>query len=64
MWIIFLVHKSHGMSFYVFLKIVGGGGGVGGGWGGGGKGVVYLTSTGRPTDIGLQLGKACWPCSR
>ena len=29
-----------------------------------GKGVVYLASPGRPTDIGLQLGKACCPCSR
>ena len=35
-----------------------------------GKGVVYLTSPGgSPTDIGLQLGKACYPsiltyCSR
>ena len=29
-----------------------------------GKGVVYLTSPGCPTDIGLQLGKACYPCSR
>ena len=28
------------------------------------KGVVYLTSLGRPTDIGLQLGKACYPCNR
>ena len=28
------------------------------------EGVVYLTSPGRPTDIGLQLGKACYPCSR
>ena len=26
--------------------------------------VVYLTSPGRPTDIGLHLGKACYPCSR
>ena len=26
-------------------------------------GAVYLTSLGRPTDIGLQLGKACYPCS-
>ena len=39
-------------------------------WGGGGcvfgcgKGVVYLTSPGRPTDIKLQLDKACYPCSR
>ena len=41
----------------------GGGGGVGGG-GGGGKGVGYLKSMGRPTDIGLQLDKACYPCSR
>ena len=29
-----------------------------------GEGVVYLTSPGRPTDIGLQLGKGCCPCSR
>ena len=29
-----------------------------------GEGVVYLTSLGRPSDIGLQLGKACNPCSR
>ena len=28
------------------------------------EGVVYLASPGRPTDIGLQLGKACYPCSR
>ena len=28
------------------------------------KGVVYLTSLGRPIDIGLQLGKACYPCNR
>ena len=28
------------------------------------EGVVYVTSPGRPTDIGLQLGKACYPCSR
>ena len=27
------------------------------------KGAVYLTSPGRPADIGLQLGKACYPCS-
>ena len=26
--------------------------------------VVYLTSPGRPTDTGLQFGKACYPCSR
>ena len=31
---------------------------------GSGSGVVYLTSPGRPTEIGLQLGKACYPCSR
>ena len=29
-----------------------------------GEGVVYLTSPGRPTDIGLQCGKACYPCNR
>ena len=27
------------------------------------EGAVYLTSLGRPTDIGLQLGKACYSCS-
>ena len=27
------------------------------------EGAVYFTSPGRPTDIGLQLGKACYPCS-
>ena len=26
------------------------------------EGAVYLRSPGRPTDIGLQLGKACYPC--
>ena len=25
--------------------------------------VMYLMSLGRPADIGLQLGKACYPCS-
>ena len=29
-----------------------------------GEGVMYLTSLGRPTEIDLQLGKACCPCSR
>ena len=24
------------------------------------KGVMYLVSPGRPTDIGLQFGKACY----
>ena len=28
------------------------------------KGVVYLKSPGRPADIGLQLGKTCYPHSR
>ena len=27
-------------------------------------GVVYFVSLGRPIDIGLQLGKAWYPCSR
>ena len=27
------------------------------------EGVMYLMSLGRPADIGLQLGKACYPCS-
>ena len=26
--------------------------------------VLYLLSPGRPTDFGLQLSKACYPCSR
>ena len=25
---------------------------------------MYLTSPGRPAEIGLQLGKACFPCCR
>ena len=28
------------------------------------EGIMYLLSSGRPADIGLQLGKACYPCSR
>ena len=28
------------------------------------EGVMYLASPGRPADIDLQLGKACYPCSR
>ena len=28
------------------------------------EGVMYLMSPGRPADIGLQLGKARYPCSR
>ena len=27
------------------------------------EGVMYLMSPGHPADIGLQLGKACYPCS-
>ena len=29
-----------------------------------GEGVGYLMSPGHPTDIGFQLGKARYPCSR
>ena len=29
-----------------------------------GEGVMYLMSPGCPTDIGLQLGKACYLCGR
>ena len=29
-----------------------------------GEDIMYLTSPGRPTDIGFQLGKACYPCNR
>ena len=28
------------------------------------EGIVCLMSPGRPSDIGLQLGKDCYPCSR
>ena len=28
------------------------------------EGVMYHASLGLPADIGLQLGKACYPCSR
>ena len=28
------------------------------------EGVLYLMSPGRPAGIGLQLGRACYPCSR
>ena len=41
------------VSSFIFLGVVG--------WC---EDVVYLTSSGRPTDIGLQLGKACYACSR
>ena len=44
--------------FYYFLHI------LNFGVVGSGNGVVYLTSPGRLTEIGLQLGKACYPCSR
>ena len=49
------------------------GGGAGGGGGEGGKewgdgsrvvGRCRVSSPGHPTDVGLQLGKACYPCSR
>ena len=28
------------------------------------EGAMYLPSLGCPTDVDLQLGKACYPCSR
>ena len=49
----FLFFLKKSPSFCYFLGVVGSG-----------NGVVYLTSPGRPTEIGLQLGKACYPCSR
>ena len=33
------------------------------GWSGGAK-VSWITSPGRLTDTGLQLGIVCYPCSR
>ena len=47
-------HNSHKMNQF-FQKLIGVVGWC--------EGAVYLTSLGRPTDIGLQLGKACYPCS-
>ena len=44
---------SLSLFLYIYMGVVGSG-----------NGVVYLTSPGRPTEIGLQLGKACYPCSR
>ena len=40
-------------NFRTYLRVVG--------WG---KDVVYLASLGRLILIGLQLGKACYPCSK
>ena len=51
-------------TFQILSVSVGRGGGGGGGGVGCGEGVVYLASPGRPTDIGLQLGKACYLYSR
>ena len=51
-------------KFQINVISFGGGEGGGGRIVGCGEGGVYLTSPGRPTDIGLQLGKACYPCSR
>ena len=41
------------MFFIILLGVVGCG-----------ESVVYLAPPGRPIDIGLQLGKACYPYSR
>ena len=46
------IRKQITDSSYVSLGVVG--------WC---EGVMYLMSPGRPADIGLQLGKACYPCS-
>ena len=52
--------RANGKGDAYVAKSGGQGGGGGVGWC---KGAVYLSSPGRPTDIGLQLGKACYPCS-
>ena len=49
------VYVIAGLWVQLLLKFMG----VVGWW----EGAVYLTSLGRPADIGLQLGKACYPCS-
>ena len=61
----FLLPARATVTYMHMLSSCGGGGGGGGGGGvvGWCEGAVYLTSLGRPTDIGLQLGKACYPCS-
>ena len=48
-------HKLY-VIFCVFLVVVGVVGWC--------KSVAYLTSSVHPTEIGLQLGKACYPCSK
>ena len=58
-------NQNHNVNLYVSLKqhkfeAFGPWMGVVGGC----EGVVYLMSPGRPTDIGLQLDRACYPCSR
>ena len=50
---IFIIYKVTQVILFLLLGVVG--------WC---EGVMYLMSPGRPADIGLQLGKACYPCSR
>ena len=56
--------EALGSGLSVTRELGGGGGGRWWGRGSGGGKVSYLTSPGLPADIGLQLGKACCPCSR
>ena len=51
--------KSGCCNFHILVSVMLQGVGVVG-WC---EGVVHLISPGRPTDIGLQLGKAYYPCS-
>ena len=55
----FLKKKSEKISLYISCELFTKQAGVVG-WC---EGAVYLKSLGRPTDIGLQLGKACYPCT-
>ena len=56
MWIPPLIWSyEYGNTYFIVLKFIGVVGWC--------EGAVYLTSPGRPTDTGLQLGKACYPCS-
>ena len=55
-FVLLVPSKSAAFSKKVYLKYMG--------MVGCGERVVYLTSPGSPADIGLHLGKACYPCSR
>ena len=50
---LFYDDTRHNVTGFIHIRVIG--------WC---EGVMYLTPSGRPTDIGLHLVKACYPCSR